>query len=132
MKLVILALCLFLAGCGANDSSTSGTANNSPSSADTSLPVGDAEERLAIAAQIRRDLRDQKTPASVVVNGTKLNVAYKSASIEDAPDAFIKGQGKAGMARIANAGFVTLIISAQDSAGQDQTKEIAVEQYRTK
>lgn len=95
-----------------------------------SLPVGDAEERLAVAARLRRELSGEK--ASVVVNGTKLVVSYKSASIEDAPDNFIQQQGKAGMARIANAGFETLIISAQDAAGQTSTKEISVASYRTK
>jgi hypothetical protein len=132
MKVIILlALCLFLAGCRANDSSTSSTTRDSstPTSDSTPLPVGDAEERLAVAARIRSNLRDQ---AKVIVNGTKLVVNYRSASIDDAPDAFISQQGKAGMARIADAGFETLIISAQDASGVTQTKELSVAQYRTR
>ena len=133
MKLILLALCLLLAGCRADDSSTPANANRSPnSSVDTSMPIGDAEERVAVAARLRRSLREQNVAANVVVNGTKLTVSYNSASIEDAPDAFLKQQGEAGMARIANAGFETLIISAQDSSGQTRTKEIPVAQYRTK
>lgn len=133
MKLILLALCLFLAGCRADDSSPSATANKSPdSSVDTSLPVGDAEERLAVASRIRRSLRDQNIAAGVVVNGTKLAVSYQAASLEDASNTFIKQQGEAGMARIANAGFEILVISAQDSGGQTRTKEIPVTQYRTK
>lgn len=133
MKLIgLLTFCLLLAGCAGRDSSHPATGNNTPGASvpDMSLPVGDAEERLAVASQLRRELSGEK--ASVVVNGTKLVVSYKSASIEDAPDKFIQQQGKAGMARIANAGFETLIISAQDAAGQTQTKEIPVASYRTK
>ena len=131
MKLILLALCLFLVGCGANGPSAT-TDGPTSSSAPGRLPVGDAEERLAVAARIRRSLRDQGVAADVVVNGTKLTVSYQAASIEDAPDTFIKQQGKAGMGRIANAGFETLIISAQDSDGQTQTKELPIAQYRTK
>lgn len=131
MKLVgLLTLCLLLAGCAGRDSS--GPAGGQPpraSSTGEALPVGDAEERLEVASRLRRELRGQ---AEVVVNGTKLVVTYKSAAIEDASDNFLEQQGKAGMARIANAGFETLVISARDSAGQTQTKEIPVTSYRTK
>jgi hypothetical protein len=96
------------------------------------LPIGDPEDRLAVAAELRRYLREQNIAASVVVNGTKLMVSYKSAAIEEAPDTFIRQQGNAGMGRIANAGFETLIISGQDSSGETQTKEIPVAGYRTK
>ncbi len=133
MKLIILlTFCLLLAGCAARDSSNSATGNNTPGASvpDTSLPVGDAEERLAVAARLRRELSNEK--ASVIVNGTKLVVTYKSASGADAPDNFIQQQGKDGMARIANAGFETLIISAQDASGQTRSKEIPVASYRTK
>ena len=133
MKLVgLLICCLLLAGCAGRDSSGPAAGRQPPatSSTEESLPIGDAEERLEVASRLRRELRDQK--ADVVVNGTKLVVSYKSAAIEDAPDNFLRQQGKAGMARIANAGFETLIISARDSAGQTQTKEIPVASYRTR
>lgn len=133
MKLIVLlTFCLLLAGCAARDSSNSATGNNTPgaSSPDTSLPIGDAEERLAVAARLRRELSNEK--ATVIVNGTKLVVTYKSASSADAPDNFIQQQGKDGMARIANAGFETLLISAQDASGQTRSKEIPVASYRTK
>ncbi|HEY0375973.1 MAG TPA: hypothetical protein VGC87_03360 [Pyrinomonadaceae bacterium] len=133
MKLaVVLTFCLFLAGCAARDSSRPAGGNNvsGASSPDTSLPVGDAEERLEVAARLRRELRDEQ--AGVIVNGTKLVVTYKAAAAADAADNFIRQQGKAGMARIANAGFETLTISAQDAGGETQTKEIPVASYRTK
>jgi len=133
MKLVVvLTCCLLLAGCAAKDSPNSASGNNAPgaSSPDTSLPVGDAEERLEVAARLRRELRDEK--ASVIVNGTKLVVTYKAASAEEAADNFIRGRGKAGMARIANAGFETLIVTAEDAGGATQTKEVPVASYRTK
>jgi hypothetical protein len=133
MKLVVvLTCCLFLAGCAARNSSRPAGGTDAPgaSSPDTSLPVGDAEERLEVAARLRRELRDEK--ASVIVNGTKLVVTYKAVSAEDAADQFIRQQGKAGMARIANAGFETLIVTAEDAGGQTQTKEIPVASYRTK
>jgi hypothetical protein len=124
MKLVgLLICCLLLAGCAGRDSSE--RQPPATSSTEESLPVGDAEERLEVASRLRRELRDQK--AEVVVNGTKLVVTYKSAAVEDAADDFLQRQGTAGMARIANAGFETLIISARDS-----TKEIPVASYRTK
>ena len=126
MKLIVLlTFCLLLAGCAGG--------NNSPgaSAPDTSLPVGDAEERRDVAAGLRRELRDGK--AGVVVNGTKLVVTYKSAaSAEDAADDFIRERGKAGMARIANAGFETLVVNAQGAGGQTETKEIPLASYRTK
>ena len=133
MKLiVVLTFCLLLAGCAARNSSSPAGGNDATgaSSPDTSLPVGDAEERLEVAARLRRELRDEK--ASVIVNGTKLVVTYKAASAEDAADQFIRQQGKAGMARIANAGFETLIVKAEDAGGQTQTKEVPVASYRTK
>ena len=134
MKLVVtLTCCLILCGCAARDSSRPAGGDNAPgaSSPDTSLPVGDAEERLEVAARLRRELRDEK--ASVIVNGTKLVVTYKaSSSAEEAADQFMRGQGKAGMARIANSGFETLIVTAEDAGGQTQTKEIPVASYRTK
>jgi len=127
MKLaVLLTFCLLLAGCAGRDSSGP-AAERQPhaTSSGEPLPVGDAEERLEVAARLRRELRDQK--ADVVVNGIKLLVVYKSAAVEDAADDFLQQQGKAGMARIANAGFETLIIT-----GRDSTKEIPVASYRTK
>ena len=133
MKLVaVLTCCLFFAGCAARNASRPAGGNDASgaSAPDTSLPVGDAEERLEVAARLRRELRDEK--ASVIVNGTKLEVSYKAASAEDAADQFLRQQGKAGMARIANAGFETLIITAEDAGGQAQTKEIPVASYRTK
>jgi type IV pilus biogenesis protein CpaD/CtpE len=133
MKLVVvLTFCLLLAGCAARNSSDPAGGNNATgaSSPDTSLPVGDAEERLEVAARLRRELRGEK--AGVIVNGTKLVVTYRAASAEDAADQFIRQQGKAGMARIANAGFETLIVTAQDAGGGTQTKEVPVASYRTK
>ena len=127
MKLVaLLIFSLLLAGC-ARDAAGPAGSEQPPhaTSAGEPLPVGDAEERLEVASRLRRELRDQK--AEVVVNGTRLVVTYKSAAVQDAADDFLRQQGKAGMARIANAGFETLIISAGDS-----TKEIMVAPYRTK
>ena len=128
----LLICCLLLAGCAGRDSSgpAAGRQPSGTSSGEPRLPVGDAEERLEVAARLRRELRDQK--ADVVVNGTKLVVSYKSASVEDAADNFLQQQGTAGMARIANAGFETLIVSARDAGGQTQTKEIPVASYRTR
>ena len=124
MKLVgLLIFCLLLAGCAGRDSS--GPQPPAASSTEERLPVGDAEERLEVASRLRRELRSRG--ADVVVNGTKLVVTYKSAAAEDAADDFLRQQGTAGMARIANAGFETLILSARDS-----TKEIPVVSYRTK
>ncbi len=132
MKLVgLIIFCLLLAGCAGRDASGPAAGQSpGPSSTGEALPVGDAEERLEVASRLRRELRSQG--ADVVVNGTRLVVSYKSASIDDAPDNFLEQQGKAGMARIANAGFETLIIQARDSGGQTQTKEIPVVAYRTK
>ncbi|HWT01719.1 MAG TPA: hypothetical protein VN256_15840 [Pyrinomonadaceae bacterium] len=133
MKLIVLlTFCLLLGGCAGRNSPDSAGGNGAPGSSapDTSLPVGDAEERLAVAAGLRRELRDEK--ASVIVNGTKLVVTYKAASAEDAADDFIRRRGKAGMARIANAGFETLVVNAEDAGGQTGMKEIQVAPYRTK
>lgn len=133
MRLIAaLTFCLLLAGCAGRNSSRPAGGNDAPgaSSPDTSLPVGDAEERLEVAARLRRELRDEK--ASVIVNGTKLEVSYRAASAEDAADQFIRRQGKAGMARIANAGFETLIVTAEGAGGGRQTKELPVASYRTK
>ena len=133
MKLIALVtLCLLLAGCASRNTPDSASGDNpqGASRPDTSLPVGDAEERLEVAAELRRELRGEK--AGVVVNGTKLVVTYKSASAEEAADNFIRRRGKAGMARIANAGFETLIVSAEVAGGQTQTKEIPVASYRTR
>ncbi len=131
MKLIfLLTCCLFLAGCARESSDPAAGQQPHATSSGEPLPVGDAEERLEVASRLRRELRSRG--ADVVVNGTKLVVTYKSASIEDAAAEFLEQQGKAGMARIANAGFETLVISARDSAGQAQTKEIAVAPYRTR
>jgi len=132
MKLAgLLTLCLLLAGCAGRDSSGPAGGGEPPGSSSTAEPppVGDAEERLEVASRLRRELRGQ---ADVVVNGTKLVVTYKSAAIDDAPDDFLGQQGKAGMARIANAGFVTLVVSARGAGGAAETKEIPVAAYRTK
>ena len=126
MKLIgLLTCCLLLAGC-ARDSSGPAAGRQPPATSSTGepLPVGDAEERLEVASRLRRELRGQ---ADVVVNGTKLVVTYKSAA-----DDFLQQQGTAGMARIANAGFETLVISARGAGGEAQTKEIPVASYRTR
>ena len=133
MKLIgTFALCLLLAGCASDNSSGPAAGKQPPGSspAGEPLPIGDAEERLAVAARLRRDLRDGQ--ATVIVNGTKLLVTYKSGTAEEAADNFIRQQGEAGMARIANAGFETLVVSAQDANGPPRTKEIPVASYRTK
>lgn len=94
--------------------------------------IGSTEERLAVAAQIRHHLRDQDIPALVVASGTKLTIHYKVALIEYAPDTFFRQQGEAGMKRIANAGFKTLVIEANDTSGKSQRKEFSVTQYISK
>lgn len=131
MKLILLlTCCLLLAGCARDSSGPAAGREPHATSSGEPLPVGDAEERLEVASRLRGELRPRG--ADVVVNGTRLVVTYKSASTEDAADEFLGQQGKAGMARIANAGFETLVISAKDSAGQTRTKEIAVASYRTR
>lgn len=131
MKLIfLLTCCLLLAGCARDSSDPAAGREPHATSSGEPLPVGDAEERLEVASRLRRELRSRG--ADVVVNGTKLVVTYKSASVEDAAEEFLEQQGKAGMGRIANAGFETLVISAGDSAGQARTKEIAVAAYRTR
>jgi hypothetical protein len=97
-----------------------------------SQPIGSTEERLAVAAQIRHYLRDQDIPALVVASGTKLTISYRVALIEYAPDTFFRQQGEEGMKRIANAGFKTLVIEANDTSGRTQRKEFSVTQYRIK
>lgn len=132
MKLVVLLIfCLLLGGC-ARDASGPAAGRQPPAASSTGepLPVGDAEERLEVASRLRRELRGQK--ADVVVNGTKLVVTYRSAAVEDAADKFLEQQGTSGMARIANAGFASVIIMAKDSDGKTETREIPVESYRTK
>jgi hypothetical protein len=98
----------------------------------TQEEVGSDKERLAVAAEIRHYLRDQDIPAYVVASGSELRVYYRVAQIEYAPDTFFKQQGKAGMERIANAGFETVVIEAQDPNGGTQKKEFSVSQYRSK
>ena len=46
----------------------------------TPEPVGNSDERLQVAADVRHYLRDQDIPATVVASGTTLNVTYNTNS----------------------------------------------------
>ena len=118
----------------ANSSTPIPVSTQSPTTSiiSTPLPIGSNELRLSVAADIRHYLKDQDIPAQVVASGTKLTVNYEVAQIEYAPDTFFKQQGTAGMARIANAGFETLVFVARGSNGRSQRKEFSVTNYRTK
>jgi hypothetical protein len=93
-------------------------------------PIGNNEQRLAVAAEIRDYLRDQDIPAYVVASGTKLTISYQVGLIEYAPDTFFRQQGRSGMERMATAGFETLVIEAKDSGGHNQIKEFSLIEYR--
>jgi hypothetical protein len=81
---------------------------------------------VAIAAQIRRYLRDQDIPGYVTANGTDLSIHYQVALIQRAPAAFIKQQGREGLDRLVSAGFETLTIEANDERGDRIQKTFVI------
>jgi hypothetical protein len=98
----------------------------------TPQPIGNIEQRLAVASEIRHRLREQDIPAYVVASGTNLTITYQVGLIEYAPSTFLRQQGRSGMERMANAGFETLVIEAKDSSGRKQTKEFSLIEYRAR
>ena len=105
--------------------------SSKPTSTPTPAPIGSSDERLQVAADVRHYLRDQDIPASVVASGTTLNVTYNYALMDYDPDKmFMKQQGKQGLKKMANAGFETLVIEANDKSGQSKKRTFSLIEYR--
>lgn len=97
----------------------------------TTEPIGSSDERLQVAADVRHYLRDQDIPATVIASGTTLNVTYNYALMDYDPDKmFMKQQGKQGLKKMANAGFETLEIEANDKSGQSKKRTFSLIEYR--
>jgi hypothetical protein len=114
---------------------TSSTPTSTPTptvkTSPTPEPIGSLDARLQVAADVRHYLRDQDIPASVVASGTTLNVTYNYALMDYDPDTtFFKQQGKQGLKKMANAGFETLEIEANDKSGQTKKRTFSLIEYR--
>lgn len=97
----------------------------------TPQPIGSLDERLQVAADVRRYLRDQDIPALVIASGTTLSVTYTYALMDYDPDiSFMRQQGKQGLKKMANAGFETLEIEAYDKNNQLQSRKFSLIGYR--
>ena len=88
--------------------------------------IGSRDVRLQAAADIRHALEDNDVPALVVSREHErcLLVHYKVALIEYAPDTFIRHQGKEGLKRLAEAGFVKVRIEANREDGGTGSQDI--------
>lgn len=120
--LLLLGFCAYVA----SDISDGGE-SASPSASHQSSEVqransGSEEQRLAVAADIRRYLREQDIPAYVVASGTRLSISYRAALIDYVPETFFQQQGQEGIRRLASAGFETLVIEANDANGRTQKR----------
>lgn len=143
LGLVALLICTFLMALLLNSKESGRASNSLPAAAvplaspfltarapATPPPLANAPgspaARLQCAAAIREEFANNYVSALVAARESEkcLYVYYKTVLIDDAPQTFLRQQGRAGLKRLTEAGFIKIKIEANTEEGKREARDI--------